>query len=202
MGDNSYDFHSHWLMPAPVAEVADTLFDPADLPRWWPSVYLDVQTLRRTEGGGIGSSYELFTTGWLPYTLRWQLHVESVGEYDCAFTATGDFVGRGVWTLTETADGQTEVDFSWRIKADKPLLRNSPSWLKPFFAANHDWAMRRGEESLRLELRRRAARREGHVVPAPPAATPTAAALAAGGLGALAVGLVGVGLVRHARRRR
>ncbi|APU17882.1 MULTISPECIES: hypothetical protein [Actinoalloteichus] len=197
MADSSYDFHTRWLIPAPVGEVADTLFDPADLSRWWPSVYLDVQTLRRAEDGGVGSSYELFTTGRLPYTLRWQLHVESVAEHGCSFTATGDFVGRGVWRLVELGDEKTQVDFTWKIRADKPLLRSSPSWLKPVFEANHDWAMRMGEESLVLELRRRA----GDAVPPPRPPTPTSSVLIAAG-GAVALTACAAVLVRRAGARR
>jgi hypothetical protein len=48
------------------------------------------------------------------------------------------------------------------------------TWLlRPFFAANHVWAMRRGEESLKLELRRRRAAGPGErdAVPAPPPTT-------------------------------
>ncbi|HEY1905085.1 MAG TPA: hypothetical protein VGG91_03530 [Myxococcaceae bacterium] len=45
------------------------------------------------------------------------------------------------------------------------------SWLlRPVFAANHRWAMARGEESLALELRRRRARTDAEraAIPAPP----------------------------------
>jgi hypothetical protein len=49
------------------------------------------------------------------------------------------------------------------------------SWLlKPVFSANHRWAMARGEESLRLELRRKRALgsgRDAGLVPPPPAPT-------------------------------
>jgi len=43
----------------------------------------------------------------------------------------------------------------WKIRADKPLLRDFSFLMKPLFSANHHWAMRKGEESLRLELARR-----------------------------------------------
>ena len=48
-----------------------------------------------------------------------------------------------------------------------------PERLRPFFAANHRWAMARGEESLALELRRRRARTEAErqAIPAPPRST-------------------------------
>ena len=50
-----------------------------------------------------------------------------------------------------------KLQFDWRVDAKKPLLR----WLSPLFRSvfvqNHDWAMARGEESLKLELERRRA---------------------------------------------
>ena len=51
--------------------------------------------------------------------------------------------------------------------------------LRPLFAANHHWAMRKGEESLRLELARRRAATpaERDQIPPPPGPT-TAAAFA------------------------
>jgi hypothetical protein len=54
----------------------------------------------------------------------------------------------------------------------KAVLGDGPSLLRPVFAANHKWPMARGEQSLRLELRRRRARsdREGrHRATQPPA---------------------------------
>jgi hypothetical protein len=41
------------------------------------------------------------------------------------------------------------------VRADKPILRYGSFILKPIFAANHRWAMARGEESLARELLRR-----------------------------------------------
>jgi hypothetical protein len=82
-------------------------------------------------------------------------------------------VGRGVWTISPAAEG-AEVVYDWRIRAEKPLLRSLSFLLKPLFSANHEWAMARGEESLRLELaRRRAASEEERArIPAPPGPTP------------------------------
>lgn len=45
----------------------------------------------------------------------------------------------------------------WRVSAAKPLLRYLSFLLKPVFAANHRWAMKKGEESLRIEIARRKA---------------------------------------------
>jgi hypothetical protein len=40
-----YDYHfiTHWRVRGIVAEIIDILSDAEDLPRWWPSVYIDVK---------------------------------------------------------------------------------------------------------------------------------------------------------------
>ena len=62
-----------------------------------------------------------------------------------------------------------------RDSAEKALLRNFSFIIKPIFAANHRWAMAKGEESLQLEIARRHARtrEELALVPAPPQPTTT-----------------------------
>jgi hypothetical protein len=45
---------------------------------------------------------DLYTKGWLPYTLRWQFRVtESRSPYGFTIEALGDFVGRGIWTFAQ-----------------------------------------------------------------------------------------------------
>ena len=65
------------------------------------------------------------------------------------------------------------ITYDWRVSASKPLLRWLTWLLRPVFAANHRWAMARGEESLRLELRRRRAtsEMERRRMPPPPPTT-------------------------------
>jgi hypothetical protein len=161
MSTNSYHFSTHWRVPGTVEEVADVLADAPDLPRWWPSVYLDVRETDPGDDGGIGREVSLHTRGWLPYTLRWHFRVvESEYPRRFALEAWGDLVGRGEWTLRQ--DGrQVDVTYDWRLRAEKPLLRHLSFLLRPIFEANHRWAMARGEESLRVELARRAAAEAG-----------------------------------------
>jgi hypothetical protein len=49
------------------------------------------------------------------------------------------------------------VRYDWQVEARKPVLRALTWLLRPIFTANHNWAMRMGEQSLRLELARRRA---------------------------------------------
>lgn len=163
-----YAFLTEWRVRATPEEVFDVLADPLALKRWWPAVYLDVKEL--TPGDpttGVGRVIDLYTKGWLPYTLRWNFTVtESMRPSTLALVAHGDFEGTGVWTIAR--DGECAVaTYDWRISAEKPLLRYGSPIMRPIFAANHRWAMARGLESLELELRRR----RGEAVAAPPKAT-------------------------------
>ena len=154
MSSNDYHFVTRWRVGGTIKEVADVLKSAEDLPRWWPSVYLDVQELEAGDEDGIGKVVALHTRGWLPYTLRWQFRVvESRYPHGYALEASGDFNGRGVWSF-EQEEEWVNVIYDWRIRADKPLLKAFSFLLKPVFAANHRWAMAKGEESLRLELER------------------------------------------------
>lgn len=151
----------------------DVITDAEDLPRWWPSVYLDARVVEPGGEGGIGRVVTLHTKGFLPYTLRWDFRVLEVLKPDrLALEARGDFVGRGVWDFRANGT-DVDVTFDWRVRAEKPLLRAFSGILKPVFSANHRWAMDRGLESLRLELRRRRARdnADRSPVPAPPGPT-------------------------------
>lgn len=154
MSIKDYHFVTHWRIEGTVEEVADILQNPLDLPRWWPSVYLDVVELKEGDENGVGGEYDLHTKGWLPYTLRWQFTVTEVNAPN-GFTlkARGDFIGKGVWTLKQDGD-YVEAKYDWRISAEKPLLRLFSPVFKPVFSANHHWAMHQGEESLKAELER------------------------------------------------
>jgi hypothetical protein len=170
---NEYHFITRWRVEGDCSGVAAVLRDPRDLPRWWPSVYLDVQVLEEGAPDGVGRVVELWTKGWLPYTLRWRFTTtENNGAAGMALHAEGDFRGEGRWTFTQ-AGAYVDAVYDWRIVAEKPLLRRLTWLLRPAFSANHRWAMSRGEESLRLELARRRTAEAGAAarVPAPPGPT-------------------------------
>ncbi|MGO4103138.1 polyketide cyclase [Leifsonia sp. YAF41] len=168
-----YEFHTDWRIPGTVPEIAEVLADAATLPRWWPAVYLTAVVWRPADTEGRGAVVRLHTKGWLPYTLHWTLTVtEPVTATGFAVTADGDLVGDGRWSFEQ--DGpEVVVGYDWRVSASKALLRRLTWLLRPVFAANHRWAMARGEESLKLELRRRRQLTSGadRPVPAPPGAT-------------------------------
>ncbi len=200
---NQYAFVTRWRVEGTCGEVADILGDPLDLPRWWPSVYLQGRgDCGRPTHSGLHRRVRLHTKGWLPYTLTWESElVESRYPYGFALVATGDFDGRGVWTFAQ--DGAyVDITYDWRLSAEKPLLRNFSFLLKPVFEANHRWAMAQGEESLRLELARRRATSDAERASVPPPPGPVTYAGAALLGGAIAVGASLAYLMLRARRRK
>ena len=155
---SEYAFHTEWFVPAATpGDVARVLEDIAGLPRWWPQVYLAVRIVEPGDEHAVGCVADLETRGLLPYRLRWRLHVVS-GAFarTSVVEASGDLDGRGVWNMCER-DGGTCVTYDWHVRARKPLLRRWSPVLRPLFAANHRWAMRTGERSLRREVARRKA---------------------------------------------
>ncbi len=201
MSSRDYRLVTNWRVYGTAEEIFRVLESPSELPRWWPSVYLAVQDLEPGSADGVGREVALVTRGWLPYTLAWVLRVTRVRRpLELAIEAEGDLDGAGVWTL-EPAGAWTWVTFEWTVTARNPLLHALSPVLSPALAANHRWAMARGEESLALELaRRRAADSSARErVPAPPARARASGIILAGvaaGVFALAAGLV------RGRRRR
>lgn len=175
MASNDYHFITHWRVRGTVDEVAQVIGDAPSLARWWPSVYLDVQEIESGDVQGVGKVIDLYTKGWLPYTLRWRFRIADVQPaQSITLEAQGDFVGRGIWTFAQ--DGAwVDLTYDWRIRAEKPLLRWLSPLLKPVFSANHRWAMRQGEESLWLELERCRATTPADLarIPPPPGPTPS-----------------------------
>jgi len=169
MASNEYQFITHWRAKSTLLEINEVLGNAADLPRWWPAVYMDVKILEPGDVNGLGRVVSLFTKGWLPYTLRWQFKVTEVnGLNGFRLDALGDFVGRGIWTFMQDGDFVT-ITYDWKIYAEKGILKTFSFIMKPIFSKNHLWAMRKGEESLQLELQcRHATMPEARASVAPP----------------------------------
>ena len=65
-----------------------------------------------------GDIIELYTKGWLPYTLRWSFRVTETKSDGFIIEAFGDFVGRGEWTLMQDADS-VDITYDWHIRAKR-----------------------------------------------------------------------------------
>ena len=167
---SAYHFITKWQVEATCQEVYTLLKEAKELPRWWRSVYLDIAILDKGDENGRGRVIELYTKGFLPYTLRWKSRVTAVNPdtfSGFSLEAFGDFMGRGTWIFTQNGK-DCDIVYDWQIAAEKPLLKYLSFMMKPIFSANHHWAMNKGLESLKLELRRRAGEEN---VPPPPNAT-------------------------------
>ena len=124
MGSNEYSFVTEWDLEAPINEVFDVIENGTEYPRWWPEVYLDARAEKTGRPDRKGDKLHLHTKGWLPYTLQWTAEVmEFAPPSRLVIAATGDFVGRGVWTLSNSGS-KTHVRFDWNILAEKPILRH------------------------------------------------------------------------------
>jgi len=155
MASNDYIFVTEWLVPAPLDVVYEILKSGRDYPRWWPDVYLEARAEQPDAEGRVGDRVMLLTKGRLPYRLRWTAEIVRLERpTEIELTASGDFVGRGLWRLEASSNG-THVTFDWRIRADKPLLRWFSPLFKPLFRWNHKWAMGTGLERLTAEASRR-----------------------------------------------
>jgi len=170
MATTDYHFVNKWRVEGDVKEVADILEDAAGLIRWWPAVYFEYEELEPGGQHGVGKQIRLHAGGWLPYTLWINFRtVESNYPYGFTLEATGDLEGTGIWIFEQ--DGPyVNIIYDWTIRANKSIIRTLSFLLKPIFRANHVWTMRRGEESLKLELCRRHANtpEEAARIPPPP----------------------------------
>ena len=155
MPSNDYVFLTGWQVEGEADEAYEILTDVPGYLRWWPEVYLAVEKITPAAQDGLGETHRLLTRGKLPYRLRWDVRIiEKRRPTGFTIEATGDFVGRGVWSFNRRA-GHLDIVFDWRLRAEKPLLKSLSFLLKPLFRWNHGWAMARGEEGLRRELIRR-----------------------------------------------
>jgi len=151
MSVNEYYMPTSWRVKGDIHEIYDVCSNFLDYKRWWPSVYLDIQTAGMDEETG-NEVYSIYSKGWLPYTLRWRSCKTSESRPRLlSLKASGDLDGRGTWKFEQ--DGEyVNVHFDWYVTAEKPLLKYLSPIMKPIFRANHRWAMNKGLESLRQEL--------------------------------------------------
>jgi hypothetical protein len=173
MPTNDYHFVDRWRVEGDLKEVADILEDALSLPRWWGSVYFGVEEIEPGGEHGIGKLVRLRAGGWLPYTLRIDFRtIASNYPHGFSMDASGDLEGRGIWTFAPHEEF-VDVTYDWTIRANKPIVQKLSFLVKPIFRSNHNWTMKRGEESLKLELLRRRAKSgaESAAIAPPPRAS-------------------------------
>ncbi len=152
---NHYHIKSRWVVVATRDEVAAIFRDSDSLVDWWPAAFLHVHQLAEGDEHELGKKVWLHTKGWLPYTLQLTFEVSGC-SYPESFklSVEGDFIGRCLCRTTLLEEG-LEIEFDWKVRVMKPVVRHL-SWIfHPVFTANHIWVMRQGRRSLDLELARR-----------------------------------------------
>ena|SRR5581483_3239614 len=149
-----YVFIDEWHVDAAPEAVFDALADATTYPEWWTPVYIETTTDGPPGPGRVSQQH---FKGRLPYTLRTR-STTTVYERPVRVGADveGDLRGRGLWTLTPR-DGGTDVQFDWRVYAEKPIVRALSPVLRPLFRWNHAWAIARAREGLEPYCRRRQA---------------------------------------------
>ena len=150
-----YEIVSNWRLPGPIERAYDVLSDVEAAPRWWPQAYHRVGEIAPGNADGEGRILEITTKGALPYELTWRLEIlETEPPRLIRLRASGELVGFGEWQLAEKG-ADVALTYTWRVRAEQPLLRRLEFLLKPIFALNHNWVMRKGEEGMRREIARR-----------------------------------------------
>ena len=201
---NDYRFVDSWRVQSTLDEVYAVMTRGDEFARWWPGIYLDSRVIERGDANGLGGTVEFLSQGGrLLYTLRWTAHTFAINRpYGFTLSAGGDFVGTGRWTFAQDGDW-VDMTFEWNIRAENALLRYGSFFMKPILAANHRFAMRVGERSLRLELARRHARtdEERAAIPPPPAPITAATVVPRIGAGLAAAAAVACGFILVRRRR-
>jgi uncharacterized protein YndB with AHSA1/START domain len=141
-----YRFVDEWLVPAAPAWVYELLSCPREYPDWWGDAFLEGEG--DAGRAAPGKRAHLVTRGRLPYRLRWELVcLEATAPTKLVSRIAGDFVGRGTWTITPTDTGARAV-LEWDVEVRKGIVRHLTPLLRPVFAWNHRWAMRRGLERI------------------------------------------------------
>jgi hypothetical protein len=150
-----YEIVSHWHAPGRIEDAYAVLTDGASLPRWWPQAYASVRQVAPGDAEGVGRIADIVTRGALPYDLKWRLEItEAKRPTMIRLKASGQLLGLGEWQLRQAGE-TVELAYTWRVRVDKPWMQRLEFLLKPLFALNHNWVMRKGEEGFKGEMRRR-----------------------------------------------
>ncbi len=142
-----YRFVTHWRIRGPISVIYDILKEGQAYSRWWKLSYVSSETV------GVGK-IRCLVRAWLPYTLQFTTELlQENPPYEFAVEATGDLVGTGVWKLKQEGEDAV-VEFHWNVRASKSLVKWLSLFLKPVFAWNHAWVMKKGKACLRQEVAR------------------------------------------------
>ena len=145
-----YRFLDEWQLPADIERVYDLVGHPLDYPNWWGAVFVAADG----DGGdpAPGKKVSVEARGFLPYRLHFSLTTLEVERpYRIHSRLDGDFEGTGTWLLQREGDG-TRAQLDWRPSVQKAGVKQLSPVLRPLFRSNHNWTMKRGQESALRRL--------------------------------------------------
>ncbi|QIN81676.1 hypothetical protein GBA63_02790 [Rubrobacter tropicus] len=148
----TYDWRTHWTIPAPLPAVYDAMTSREALRQWWPSMELtdedDDDALR--EGSTVS-----FRVHQAPEVARlappFRIHcvyTDVEPEKRLREVVTGDLTGVLETLFAEDNRGITHVTFDWYVRVTNPALNLIGHVAKSTYRHSHDGVMREGEEGL------------------------------------------------------
>jgi uncharacterized protein YndB with AHSA1/START domain len=144
----SYSFVTIWKIDAPIETVYEAIRDSLAWPKWWPQVP-SVTEISTGDERGIGTVRRYVFKGKLPYTLAFDLRVDTIeAPTKLGGTASGELAGTGLWTLTEDAPGLTTVRYDWNVRTTRWWMNLLAPLAGGVFRSNHDYVMSGGLEGL------------------------------------------------------
>lgn len=147
MADATYEFVTHWTIPADIERVWSELMAPEDWPVWWRGVER-VELVRAGRPDGVGTIRSYTWRSRLPYRLTFTLETTRVEPHVLIEgRASGELEGIGRWRLTR-AEGVTEVRYDWKVTPTKRWMRLAEPIARPLFRWNHDVVMEWGRQGL------------------------------------------------------
>lgn len=141
-----YAFEHAAVLPAPVAEVAETLLDLEHYPEWWPQVRA-VASLGPDDALVVCRSV-------LPYDLELQLTAVSRSPERLEVAIDGPIHGFARWELTPTgphSGAGTQMSFTQEVEASGALAAASYA-ARPLLVLNHRMMMRGCVRGLKQRL--------------------------------------------------
>lgn len=144
----SYSFVTIWRIDAPIETVYGAIEDSLAWPSWWPQV-THVEQLAAGDAGGVGALRRYVFKGKLPYSLTFDLRVDTVEPPTrLGGTAKGEVAGTGLWTLTADSPTLTTVRYDWNIRTTRWWMNLLAPIAGGQFRSNHDFVMSGGLEGL------------------------------------------------------
>lgn len=144
----AYEYHSRWLIAAPIDVVWTALTEVETWPQWWPYVR-HVETLKRGDATGLGAIRRIAWGSRLPYGFTLDVECTEVRhERLLRGRARGHLEGEGVWTLAAQGEQRTEVRYTWTLDVNRPWMKLTAPLMAPVFRWNHEGVMRGGERGL------------------------------------------------------